>query len=477
MSSPVVAVAGASGFVGSWLLRGLGGSFDLIGLSRSLRASSYESRVSWRQADLFSMPKLTEAMKGADAAVYLVHSMLPSSRLVQGNFADLDLLLADNFVRAAEQAGVKHIIYLGGLIPDDDGSLSEHLASRKEVEEVLRSRSVEVTVLRSGLIYGRGGSSIRILLQLVRRLPIMVLPRWTRQLTQSTDVRDVVRSIEFCLTESRFQGGTWDIASHDPMTYRDMILRSAKVLGLRPRTIDFPANFIGLSKLWVSLISQSSPSLVNPLLASLRHAMLAKDNALLVELMKEAVPFEQSVKDSVDENGRPVDLAAPGHRRRKRRRLRKARRVRSVQRMPLPPGWDAPRVADEYGRWLTRTSFTIINVQKLEDGTLRFVWRWPEVSMLELHPSDLTRHQQGRRVFYIRGGLLTRSREEPPGRFEFRVVEEGRAIIAAIHEYAPRLPWFIYQFTQAKVHLLVMRAFAAHLRRERAAGNPFIERK
>ncbi|MEM1295948.1 MAG: NAD(P)H-binding protein, partial [Verrucomicrobiota bacterium] len=320
MSSPVVAIAGASGFVGSWLLRGLDGSFDLIGLSRSLRAARSESRITWRQADLFSLPKLIAAMEGADTAIYLVHSMLPSSRMVQGNFADLDLLLADNFVRAADQAGVKHIIYLGGLIPEDDATLSDHLSSRKEVEEVLRSRSMEVTVLRSGLVYGRGGSSIRILLQLVRRLPVMVLPRWTRKLTQSTDVRDVVRAIQLCLTDSRFQGGTWDIASHEPMTYRDMIMQSAKVLGIRPHTVDFPANFIGLSKLWVSVISQTSPSLVNPLLASLRHSMKARDNALLLELKKEAVPFEQSVKDSVDENGRPVDLSAPGQRRRRRRR-------------------------------------------------------------------------------------------------------------------------------------------------------------
>lgn len=462
-SSSVVAITGASGFVGSWLRRELGESFQLIGLSRSERQEE-ESRVAWRQADLFSLPKLTEALKGADTGIYLVHSMLPSSRMVQGNFADLDLLLADNFARAAEQAGVKHIIYLGGLIPDDDDSLSDHLSSRKEVEQVLRSRSIKVTVLRSGLIYGRGGSSIRILLQLVRRLPVMVLPRWTRKLTQSSDVRDVVRAIRLCLTEKRFQGGTWDIASHEPMTYRDMIMGAAKELGIRPRTVDFPANFIGLSKLWVAVISQTSPSLVNPLLASLRHSMQAQDNDLLEELRKSAVPFAQSVRDSVDREGKPIDLTEPGQRRQKRRRLRRARRVRSVQRMPLPAGWDAPRVAEEYGKWLGRSSFSIIDVEKADDGTLRFKWRWPSVSLLELNPSDLTRHQQGRRVFYIRGGLLTRSREQPHGRFEFRVVDDGKAIIAAIHEYAPRLPWLIYQFTQAKLHLLVMQAFASHLR-------------
>ncbi len=464
-----IAIAGASGFVGSWLLRELGSQHRWVGLSRSERVSE-DDQIGWRQADLFSLPNLTKALEGARVGIYLVHSMLPSSRLVQGSFADLDLLLADNFVRAAEAAGVEHIIYLGGLIPDDDDSLSDHLASRQEVEKVLRSRSLPVTVLRSGLIYGRGGSSIRILLQLVRRLPVMVLPRWTRQLTQSTDVRDVARAVELCISEDRFRGGTWDIASHAPMTYRDMILRSAEVLGMRPKTVDVPVNFIGLSKLWVATISQTSPRLVNPLLASLRHSMVAKDNALLQELLPGAIPFEESVRDSVDAEGNPVGYPEPSQRRHKRKKLREARRVRSVQRMPLPKHWSAQQAADAYGQWLTRTSATIINVQQSEDGTLRFLWRWPRISMLELHPSDFTRDHEYRRVFYIRGGLLTRTETLPHGRFEFRVVEEGKAVIAAIHEYSPRLPWWIYQFTQAQIHLLVMRAFARHLRGLRDNG-------
>ena len=457
-----IAIAGASGFVGSWLLQELGASNQWIGLSRSARDSDQEN-ITWRKADLFSLPKLTEALKGADVGIYLVHSMLPSSRMVQGNFVDLDLLLADNFIRAAEKAGLKHVIYLGGLIPEEEDSLSEHLASRREVEKVLRGRSVDVTVLRSGLIYGRGGSSIRILLQLVRRLPAMILPRWTRELTSSTDVRDVARAVQLCLTETRFRGGTWDIASHEAMTYRDMILRSARELGFHPRTIDFPADFIGLSKLWVSVISQTSPSLVNPLLASLRHSMVAKDNELIRELQKGAVSFEQSVRDSVNEKGQPTGYPEASQRRKKRQNVREASRVRSVQRMPLPKGWNAKGVSEAYSRWLTRTSGTLINVQETNTGTLRFVWRWPRVCLLELHPSDLTSEENFRRVYYIRGGLLTRSNDPPHGRFEFRVVDEGKSVVAAIHEYAPRLPWWIYEFTQAKIHLLVMLAFAAHL--------------
>jgi len=433
-----------------------------MGLSRSERTSTFPN-LTWREADLFSLPRLTEALQGAQVGIYLVHSMLPSSRLVQGNFADLDLLLADNFVRAAESAGLTHIIYLGGLIPDGEDSLSPHLASRLEVEDVLRSRLVPVTVLRSGLIYGRGGSSIRILLQLVRRLPVMILPRWTRELTQSTDVRDVARAIDICLREESFQGGTWDIASHEPMTYRDMILRAAAVQGRHPRTVNFPANFIGLSKLWVATFSQTSPRLVNPLLASLRHSMVARPNPLLNRLREGAIPFEQSVRDSVDENGRPAGYPERSVRRKRKRNLRQARRVRSVQRMPAPEGWDATRVADAYGQWLDRTSGPLIKVKRSEDGTLAFYWGWPRISLLELHPSASALESRFRTVYYIQGGWLTRVGADPPGRFEFRLVEDGRAVLAAIHEYAPRLAWWIYQNTQARIHLLVMRAFARHL--------------
>jgi len=462
-----IAIAGASGFVGSWILKELATDpeCEWIGLSRGRRTST-TPQIGWRQADLFSLPQLAEALKGARVAIYLVHSMLPSSRLVQGSFADLDLLLADNFVRAAEKSGVEHIIYLGGLIPEEEGQLSAHLSSRREVEEVLRSRSVEVTVLRSGLIYGPGGSSARILLNLVNRLPVMVLPAWTRLQTQSTDVRDVSRAVELCLTEEEFRGGTWDIASHAPMSYRDMILRAAKVLhGREPATLNFPANFIGLSQLWVSLISQTSPRLVNPLLASLKHSMVTRDNALLERLLPEAVAFEESVKDAVDEEGRPARLPATVPRSQKRKELKRARRVRSVQRMSNPAGWSVAEVASAYGKWLTRSSHALVDVRQDSDGTLLFYWRIPRLLMLKLTPSDLTRKPGHRLVYYITGGLLNRAEEDPPGRFEFRLVNDGREVIAAIHEFAPSLPWWLYQNTQARIHLFVMRAFGRYLRR------------
>ena len=130
---PTVAIAGASGFVGAALREVLSERFRVVGLTRSPnRAARQDPHVEWRHCDLFSLIDLERALGDADYAVYLVHSMLPSSRLMQGTFADLDLILADNFARAAETAGVGQIVYLSGLLPDDGEPLSKHLRSRYE---------------------------------------------------------------------------------------------------------------------------------------------------------------------------------------------------------------------------------------------------------------------------------------------------------------------------------------------------------
>ncbi|MGF1449222.1 MAG: NAD(P)H-binding protein [Opitutales bacterium] len=468
---PVVAIAGASGFVGTSLRIGLRDQYRWRALTRSHAvASSFsqEDNTEWRECDLYSLPQVEHALRGARYGIYLVHSMLPSSRLMQASFADLDMLLADNFIRAAEAVGIEHVIYLGGLIPDDR-TLSPHLASRLEVESVLRSRSVEVTVLRTGIIFGPGGSSMRMLINLVRRLPAMVLPTWTRSRTVSIDVRDVVRCFERTLGQTDLWGGTYDIAGHAPMTYREMILRTANFLkGTHPRVINFPFNWPQVSRLWVSLLSGVPTQLVGPLLESLRHDLVARPNALQAAIADEAIEFEQSLKHSVGPDGRPLPNPRSRTQSRDRQLIRRARRVRSVQRMPLPKGWDAPMVADAYGYWLTKISLTVITVKRDTEGVIRFYLRLCNLKLLELTPTPFSRTGGRRRAFYISGGLLARD-VDPPGRFEFRVFPEGNCLIAAVHGFVPRLPWRLYSASQAVVHIAVMRAFGRYLSQQAPA--------
>ncbi|GHC05323.1 NAD(P)H-binding protein [Cerasicoccus arenae] len=470
---PLVVIAGASGFVGASLRIALADRYRWRALTRSEAiVNQHEERdnTEWRLCDLYSLPKVEAAMEGADYAIYLVHSMLPSSRLVQAKFEDLDLLLADNFARAAEAAGVKHIIYLGGLIPPDD-YLSPHLRSRQEVEHVLRSRNVPVTVLRAGLIIGPGGSSLRILINLVRRLPVMLMPKWTHSETHSIDIRDTIRAFGIALDNRNFWDGTYDLGGHEPMTYRAMILRTAEILSKHPVTIDLPINWFAVSRQWVATLSGVSSQLVNPLLESLRHSLHAQDNPLLDRIKPQAIAFEDSLRSSLDPDGAPLPNPRSRTQKTDDKLIKKARRVRSVQRMPLPSGWDAPYVAQIYGQWLTDKSIHLINVQRDADNTLRFMIQLAgiKIKLLELTPTPYTRGGGRRRAFYISGGFLARQ-VDPPGRFEFRIFPENYCLIAAIHGFAPRLPWWIYETSQAVVHYFVMKAFGKYLWKQAKAG-------
>lgn len=402
-------------------------------------------------------------MQGAEMAVYMVHSMLPSGRLVQGNFRDTDLLLADNFVRAAEEAGIKRIIYLGGLIPEDSENLSPHLASRLEVEKVLMGRSIPVTVLRSGLIFGPGGSSAQMLLNLTRRLPLMILPAWTSNTTQSIDIRDIVRAIGIVLRDESMTG-TYDLAGHPPMTYRDMIMRTSRILRKQTIEVSLPCNLINLSSRWVSWIGRTPNYLVKPLLESLRHSITAKPNVLLDQIYPSAIPFDQSVTDAVDEEGKPREHPRAEVRRQIQNIIQDDKRVRSIQRMPLPHGWSALRISQTYGKWISHSSLGLIHHQRREDGSLSLSLVSLRFLLLEFTPTPYSENSQYRRAYYITKGSLARL-VDPPGRFELRIFPNIHCIIAAIHGYKPRLPWWLYSISQAWIHLFVMRMFARYLKK------------
>ncbi|MBC2603541.1 NAD(P)H-binding protein [Puniceicoccus vermicola] len=464
-SRPLVAIAGASGFVGTFVRSELQDHFRFRGLTRSPTVAGREtdeSGTEWKHCDLYSLPKVTEALEGCDYAVYLVHSMSPSSRLVQANFADLDLLLADNFIRAAEAAGVKRVVYLGGLLPEGKESISPHLKSRLEVEKALRSRTVPVVALRAGLVFGPGGSSFTMLIRLVQRLPMMILPQWVRSKTHSIDILDVVRAVDLGLSEEQFGEGTYDLGGHEPMTYRQLILETGRLLGKKVRFLDFPLNAFGLSRHWVALFGGVPTALVGPLLESLAHDLQAKPNPLLDQIKDGAVPFEESLRRSVDEEGRPRPNPRKDVQRSDRPKIKKAKQVRSVQRMPLPEGWSAEQVAKEYGEWLTKRFWGMLTVSQGNEGQIYFDWRWPKMRLLRLELTPYSNNGTRRRAFYITGGVLSRS-PDPPGRLEFRIFPEEGFLVAAIHGFEPSLPWRIYSLTQAKIHLWVMRRFAKHL--------------
>lgn len=397
------------------------------------------------------------ALKGADYAVYLVHSMLPSARLTQGDFEDFDLICADNFARAARENGIKHIVYLGGILPDGDGA-SRHLESRHEVEHALGAYDTPVTSLRAGMIVGPNGSSTAIVVRLVQKLPVLACPAWTRERTQPIALQDILGLIAFALGNKSLYGHTFDVGGPDIMTYKGMMERTANLLHLKRRFFDIPAVPAAISSGWVSLFTGAPMELVRPLVESLEHSMVAHDNDLIEQSGLTLTPFEASMREAVEfELSQKVEPVA-FDKRGTSRQVDKL--VRSVQRLPLPAGKNAAWVADEYARWLPDFLSPLLDAQR-EDDITRFFVNGIAKPLLELKLADVS--ATDRQLFWIVGGLLADSHTR--ARLEFREVLGGKAVIAAIHDFEPRLPWYIYRYTQALAHLFVMHGFAEHLRK------------
>lgn len=455
-----VAIAGAAGFVGSPLVERLSKRFRVIALSRGPGRSRGD--IEWRRCDLLSSRDAIAAVEGADLAIYLVHSMLPGDRLVQGSFADFDLQAADNFARACQAHGVRQIVYLGGLLPAGipRERLSLHLRSRAEVEVALAGKGVPVTVLRAGLVLGPGGSSTEILLRLAKRLPVMVCPTWTNTPTQPIALDDVLSLLEWVLDNPETFAETYDIGGPEVVTYRKLMIRAGEQLGMRPRTLSVPLISPRLSRLWISLVTGAPKALAAPLVESLSHVMVAQDRRLQERAEIPGRPLDETLRDAIEHE--------PDTSPRAFRTSRSGRPVvRSVQRMAGTSA-DPYGAAAEYPRWLSAKLRLLITA----GGDPNDLWQISFRSPRGGHPAlcfsfDAESSAPDRAVYDIVGGALAAPGGR--GRFEFRSVLDGSVLLCSVHDFSPRLWWPIYLATQAQLHLVVMHAFARHLRRQWAS--------
>ena len=454
-----VAIAGATGFIGSALCQVLKDSFNVVALSRSLSGKSIDG-ISWRSCDLYSLESCIQALNEVDLAVYLVHSMMPSARLTQARFEDLDIILADNFAKAAHANGIQHVVYVGGLDPET-ADTSIHLNSRMEVEIALERWIPTVTALRAGLVIGRGGSSFNVLHKVVHRLPVILCPSWTYAKMQPIALLDLLNLIESALVEAAPQGGCHDVGGPDVMTYKMLIERSIQLLGLRRMLIDIPFVPARLSSWGVGLITNTPQSLIFPLIQSLKHDMLAKNTDFQDRHLPMLQNFEQAFEEALVEPNNA--LRSKTSRKIKGRKLKIISAVRSIQRMHLPEGKDALWVAEEYLNWLPSAFKILIRAERLENGVCRMYLQHTSLLLLELslQPHLSTPDQA---IYYISGGSLLRTPQPSQGIFEFRVVLNKKYVMAAIHDFHPSLPWFVYIISQAQVHGLVMNLFAKHLK-------------
>lgn len=225
-------------------------------------------------ADMLEPEGLADAMRGTDVAYYLVHSM--GSR---GAFAEDDRTAARNFARAALEAGVRRIVYLGGL--GSGSQLSDHLASRHEVGRVLRSTGLPVVELRAGIVIGSGSLSFEVMRALVRQLPVMITPRWVDTLTQPIAIDDVIAYLIAAARLPAPANATYEIGGPDRLSYGGIMSEYARQRGLTHRVLRVPVLSPRLSSLWLGLVTPVYARVAKKMIDGLRNETLVHDDRAL----------------------------------------------------------------------------------------------------------------------------------------------------------------------------------------------------
>lgn len=293
-------VTGASGYIGGRLVPELLDSgYRVRCLARhpdKLRDFPWADRAQTVRGDVTDAASLREALDGVDVAYYLVHSMSSTA-----DFEDRDRLAARTFAAEARSAGVRRIVYLGGLTPPGvpEEELSPHLRSRSEVGRILLDSGVPTTVLRAAVVIGSGSASFEMLRYLTERLPVMVTPSWVGSRVQPIAVRDVLRYLVGSADMPADVNRTFDIGGPDVLTYRAMMVRYAEVAGLRRRLIvPVPVLTPWLSSQWIGLVTPVPASLAKPLTESLRHEVVCAERDIaryVPDGPGRPVPFEESL--------------------------------------------------------------------------------------------------------------------------------------------------------------------------------------
>lgn len=287
---PLILVVGATGYLGQRLVpRLLASRYRVRALVRSVdRARAVlPSSCELYPGDVLAAETLPEALRGVAAMVYLVHTMTDADH----DFEASDRSGANNVGRLAAEAGVRRIIYLGGL-GDPRTKLSRHLRSRQEVGTILASHGVPTTELRAGPIIGAGSASFEILRTLVERLPVMAHPRWVATRCQPIAVDDVLAYVLAALAEPRSAGRVLEIGGPDVLTYGEMMRHVSGLLHLRRFTISVPLLSPRLSSYWIDVVTSMPASLARPLVEGLSSEMIVRD-----PLAQELLPLPLSSFD------------------------------------------------------------------------------------------------------------------------------------------------------------------------------------
>ena len=303
-----VLVTGASGFVGSRLTPALEEAGHQV-RAMTRKPDRYKGAGTPVAGDVADEASLRTALEGCQAAYYLVHS------LDEADFSARDAAAARSFARAAKDAGVGRIIYLGGLGEDSD-DLSAHLRSRREVEQLLAGTGVPVTVLRAGIIVGHGGVSWEMTRQLVAHLPAMVTPRWVHTRTQPIAVADVVRYLVGVLGAPEAEGRVFEVGGPDVLEYLEMLTRVAEIQNRRLLIVPVPLLSPQLSSRWLSLVTDVDLQTGRSLIDSMTNEVVVRDDSIRRVVPFEPIGYDEAVLTALGERARERREMAGGRSRR-----------------------------------------------------------------------------------------------------------------------------------------------------------------
>ncbi len=296
-----ILVAGASGYIGGQLiprLEALG--HHSIGLVRNpsrLNGDRWEN-VEIRQGDLINPGSLNGVMQGVEVAYYLVHSMADG---VHG-YIERDYSAAENFAAAAREAGVKHIIYLGGL-GERDKFISPHLAARQKVGDVLRRSGIPVTEFRAAIVIGSGSMSFEMIRYLTERLPILFTPKWITTLCQPIAIENILDYLTLSLTEPRSIGSIFEIGGPDVLTYQDIMRGYATARQLNRRLVNLPVLTTGMLAIGADVVTPLPFPYLQILIEGLRSEVVVRDHSAQTLFSVKLISYAQALQRALERSG------------------------------------------------------------------------------------------------------------------------------------------------------------------------------
>jgi uncharacterized protein YbjT (DUF2867 family) len=289
----LILVTGATGYVGGRLLAALeqtGARLRCLARRPEALTGQVSASTEVVKGDCLDPATLAAALEAVETAYYLVHSMGSGHE-----FAALDEIAARNFGEAAREAGVRRIVYLGGLGAAGEGELSEHLRSRQQTGDVLRASGVPVVELRASIVIGSGSLSYEMVRALVERLPVMVCPRWVRVRTQPIAVDDLIAYVLAARDLPPGAEGVYEIGGPDVVSYRDIMLEYARQRGLRRWLIPVPLLTPRLSSLWLGIVTPLYARVGRKLIESLRNPTVVTSDRARTAFVIQPRPLREAI--------------------------------------------------------------------------------------------------------------------------------------------------------------------------------------